>query len=484
MVQKRDLKRLSDYLYEIPTSLRSDMRVPARIYADDKLLEMALEDRAVEQLVNTTTLPGIVRYALAMPDIHQGYGFSIGGVAATKLPDGVISPGGVGYDINCGVRLLASNLTRDEVAPHVGALMNAVYRRVPSGVGQGGALKLSERDMDEVLERGASWVVDKLGYGTREDLERTEERGSMAGGEARHVSKQARDRARGQLGTLGSGNHFLEIDQVVEIYDQAAADAYGLYPGRIAVQIHSGSRALGHQVCTDYVRRLQQAAAQYGIKLPDRELACVPFDSPEGKAYFGAMVCAANYAWANRQVMAHQVRQAFDDVLAGKVNRRELSMVYDVAHNIAKVETYPVEGQPTRLCVHRKGATRSLGPGGQGLPDAYREIGQPVLIPGSMGTASYVLAGTRKAMEESFGSTCHGAGRVLSRQSAKRQVRGDELRAELERQGIAVRAGSMPGLAEEAPDAYKDIDLVVEVVHGAGLSRKVARLEPLGVMKG
>ena len=484
MVHKRDLNKLSEFLYEIPASFRSDMRVPARVYANDKLLEMALEDRALEQLINTTTLPGVVKYALAMPDVHQGYGFSIGGVAATRLPDGVISPGGVGYDINCGVRLLSSNIMRDELAPHVGALMTAVFRRVPSGVGQGGALRLTEGDMDDILERGAFWVVEKRGYGTREDLERTEERGTMAGGDASQVSKHARDRARQQLGTLGSGNHFIEIDEVVEVYDQEAANAYGLYPGRIAVQIHSGSRALGHQVCTDYVRRLQQASAKYGIKLPDRELACVPFDSPEGQAYFGAMVCAANFAWANRQMMAHLVRQAFDDVLAGKLNRRELAMVYDVAHNIAKVETYEIDGAPTKLCVHRKGATRSLGPGGQGLPAAYRDIGQPVLIPGSMGTASYVLAGTAKAMAESFGSTCHGAGRVLSRQAAKRQVRGDQLRDELEQRGIAVRAGSMPGLAEEAPDAYKDIDLVIEVVHGAGLSRKVARLEPLGVMKG
>lgn len=483
MVTKSDLVKINQYLYEIPTSFRADMRVPARVYANEELVEMAIEDRALDQLINTTTLPGIVGHALAMPDVHQGYGFSIGGVAATKLPGGVISPGGVGYDINCGVRLLGSNMMREELQPHLDELMTALYREVPSGVGEGGNIKLSAHDMDAILERGAAWAVQK-GYGSQEDLERTEAQGSMPGADPSKVSTRARERARTQTGTLGSGNHFLEIDEIVEIYDEKVASAFGLYPGRIAVQIHSGSRALGHQVCTDYVRSLQQALPKYGIRLPDRELVCAPFDSPEGQAYFKAMVCAANYAWANRQVMAHLTRKVFDRVLAGKVRRRELYMVYDVAHNIAKIEEHTVNGARIKVCVHRKGATRSFGPGAPELPAVYREVGQPVLIPGSMGTASYVLVGTQKAMDETFGSTCHGAGRVMSRHAAKRDVRGSELRQELEAQGIVVRAGSMSGLAEEAPSAYKDVDRVIEVVHGAGLSRKVARLVPIGVIKG
>jgi tRNA-splicing ligase RtcB len=484
MIPKSALAQISEYVYEIPKSYRGDMRVPARIYANEELLDQALRDESVQQLINTTTLPGIVRYALAMPDIHQGYGFSIGGVAATKLPSGVISPGGVGYDINCGVRLLASNMMRAELEPYLKPLMDEIYRTVPSGVGEGGAFKLSEREMDDLLVRGASWVVQKRGYGTQEDLERTESRGSMSGGDASKVSGRAKERARTQLGTLGSGNHFLEIDEIVEIYDEKAAAAFGLYPGRIAVQIHSGSRALGHQVCTDYVRSLQPAISKYGIRLPDRELVCAPLDSPEGQAYFGAMVCAANYAWANRQVMAHLVRQAFDKTLAGKAPHRQLHMVYDVAHNIAKIEEYELDGKPAKLCVHRKGATRSFGPGATELPRAYWEIGQPVLIPGSMGTTSYVLVGTETAMRETFGSTCHGAGRTQSRQAAKRGIRGSDLRDELESKGIVVRAGSMSGLAEESPDAYKDVNEVIEVVHGAGLARKVARLQPIGVVKG
>jgi len=484
MVVKTDLNRLSKYLYEIPTSFRGDMRVPARIYADDELLEQALHDRSMEQLINTTTLPGVVRYTLAMPDVHQGYGFSIGGVAATEMPDGIISPGGVGYDINCGVRLLASSIRRDEIASSLADLMDGLYHQVPSGVGRGGAIRLSKGDMNQVLRRGAEWVVRHLGYGNEEDLKRTEERGSMDGGDPGKVSERARDRACKQLGTLGSGNHFVEIDEIVEIYDEEVARVFGLHVGHIAVQIHSGSRALGHQVCTDYVRRLQTAISKYGIRLPDRELVCAPMDSPEGRAYFQAMVCAANFAWANRQVMAHRVRQVFDDVLAGIVTNRDLTMVYDVTHNIAKIEEYEINGQPTKLCVHRKGATRSFGPGSPELPPVYRDVGQPVLIPGSMGTASYVLVGTQRAMEDTFGSTCHGAGRVMSRRAAKRQVRGTELRSRLEEEGIVVRAGSMSGLAEEAPQAYKDIDHVIEVVHGAGLSRKVALLEPIGVMKG
>jgi tRNA-splicing ligase RtcB len=483
MVDKKDLKRITDYLYEIPKEYREDMRVPARIYADEKLLEATLHDRSLEQLINTATLPGIVGYALAMPDIHQGYGFTIGGVAATRYPSGVISPGGVGYDINCGVRLLISELEVEEVKPHISTLIGALYRNVPSGVGTRGSIKLSPSQVDQVLAKGAAWAV-KQGYGIREDLERIEERGAMAGAETRAVSTRAKERGKNQLGTLGSGNHFLEIEEVVEVYDQEVADVFGLFPGQLAVQIHSGSRGLGHQVCTDYVRSLQQAVTRYGIKLPDRELVCAPLDSPEGQDYFAAMAGAANYAWANRQCLTYHTRRTFEEILAGKVKSWELTTVYDIAHNIAKIEEYEVDGRRTKLCVHRKGATRAFGPGHPELPEIYRAVGQPVLVPGDMGTASYILVGTREAMKASFGSTCHGAGRVLSRKAAKKRIRGDELRMELEAQGIQVRAGSMPGLAEEAPAAYKDIERVVDVVHRAGLAHKVAKLRPLAVMKG
>jgi tRNA-splicing ligase RtcB len=459
------------------------MRVPARLYADDALLEAALRDRSMEQLVNTTTLPGVVRYTLAMPDMHQGYGFPIGGVAATLLPKGVISPGGVGYDINCGVRLLSSRIRADELRPHLTTLMNVLFNKVPAGVGRGGKVHLSPRDMDRVLETGSRWVVKK-GYGTQDDLDHTEEHGSMAGGDASKVSPRAKKRGANQLGSLGAGNHFLEIGEVMEIYDEEAAARFGLTEGHIAVWIHCGSRGLGHQVCTDYVRRFQDAVHRYRIDLPDRELVCAPFDSPEGKAYFAAMVCAANYAWANRQMITHLVRRTFEQVLAGKVRNWDLDLIYDVAHNIAKIEGYEIGGKYLRLCVHRKGATRCFGPGNPAVPADYRDLGQPVLIPGSMGTASYVLLGTEKAMRESFGSTCHGAGRVMSRTRAKKTIRGDKLRSDLKERGIVIKAKSMPGLAEEAPQAYKDIDRVVAVVHKAGLARKVAKLCPMGVMKG
>lgn len=483
MVEKTDLVRLNPCLYEVPKGFRSDMRVPARLYADDALLEAALQDRSMEQLVNTTTLPGVVRYTLAMPDMHQGYGFPIGGVAATLLPKGVISPGGVGYDINCGVRLLSSQIRADELRPHLTTLMNVLFNKVPAGVGQGGKVNLSPQDMDRVLETGSRWVVKK-GYGTQEDLDHTEEWGSMAGGDASKVSPRAKKRGANQLGSLGAGNHFVEIGEVVEIYDEEAAARFGLTEGHIAVWIHCGSRGLGHQVCTDYVRSFQDAVHRYRIDLPDRELVCAPFDSPEGEAYFAAMVCAANYAWANRQMITHLVRRTFEQVLAGKVRNWDLDLIYDVAHNIAKVEGYEIGGKYLRLCVHRKGATRCFGPGNPAVPADYRDLGQPVLIPGDMGTASYVLVGTEKAMRESFGSTCHGAGRVMSRSRAKKTIRGDKLRSDLEERGIVIKAKSMPGLAEEAPQAYKDIDRVVAVVHKAGLARKVAKLCPMGVMKG
>ncbi len=483
MLGKSDFRQLTPYLWELPASLRGDMRVPARIYADEDLLSMTLQDRSAEQLANTATLPGIVGHALAMPDIHQGYGFPIGGVASTRLPSGTISPGGVGYDINCGVRLLTSQLDEQEVRPHLERLMAALYEAVPSGVGKGHGAALGTRQLDQVLERGAAWAVAQ-GMGASEDLAHTEEAGTMAGADAGAVSERAKARAKDQLGSLGSGNHFLELDVVDEVYDAAIADRFGLVQGNVVVWIHSGSRALGHQVCTEAVRQLQSAGPRYGIRLPDRELACAPLDSPEGQRYFAAMAAAANFAWANRQLMTHLTREAFERVLAGKVSNVHLPLLYDVAHNIAKIEEHTVDGQRIRVCVHRKGATRAFGPGMPEVPEAYRDLGQPVLIPGSMGSGSYVLVGTSKAMQETFGSTCHGAGRRLSRAAAKRGVSSHNVQQTLAGEGIVVRAGRMSDLAEEAPQAYKDVDRVVEIVHEAGLARKVARTRPLGVMKG
>ncbi|MCL7451653.1 MAG: RtcB family protein, partial [Anaerolineae bacterium] len=479
MVSKSDLVRVSEYAWEIPRSYRSDMRVPARIYTSERLLEMAFQDKTMEQLVNTAAMPGVVKRVLVMPDAHQGYGPPIGGVVPTRYPDGVISPGAVGYDINCGVRLMASELVAAEVKDAVGDLITALYNYVPSGVGKGGgARRVSINEMDQVLAKGAGWAV-KAGYGRPEDLERLEEGGAMEAADPSAVSHRAKQRGGPQLGTLGSGNHFIEIQEVVEIYDDAVARAFGLFQGQMVVSIHSGSRGLGHQVCSDYVKDLQSAVQKYNIQLPDRQLVCAPLNSPEGRRYFGAMAAAANYAWANRQSMAHLAREAFEQVLAGRVRKFDLHTVYDVCHNIAKIEEHVVDGARTRLCVHRKGATRAFGPGHPAVSKVYRDVGQPVLVPGDMGTASYVLVGTTEGMEETFGTTCHGAGRTMSRTAAKKKIHGGALRQELEERGIHIRAGSLAGLAEEAPDAYKDIHAVIEVVHGAGLARKVARLRPL-----
>ena len=482
MVSKKELKRIEEYLWEIPMDYRSDMRVPARIYADDALLEAALEDRSMEQLINTACLPGVVKYTLAMPDIHQGYGPPIGGVAAMDVKDGIISPGAVGYDINCGVRLLRSNLTAEQVKPLMDELMDSLYHGVPSGVGRGGDIRLSGRDMDNVLEKGAGWVVAK-GYGTREDLEHCEESGALPGARASAISPKAKKRGRDQLGTLGAGNHFIEVGEVVEIYDETVAQQFGLFPGQAVLWIHSGSRGLGHQVCTDFVQKLQGAVSKYGIRLPDRELVCAPVKSPEGQEYMAAMACAANYAWANRQALMHRTREVLAKVLRGRFKNVNFQLIYDVAHNIAKLEEFVINGRPTKVVVHRKGATRSFGPGNPVLSADYRAVGQPVLVPGDMGTASYLLVGTAEAAEKSFSSTCHGAGRVMSRTAAKRKARGEDVQRRLQEQGITVR-GPWKGLAEEAPYAYKDIDRVVNVVHKAGLARKVARMVPLGVMKG
>jgi len=476
-------EKIGPFTYEIPASWRADMQVPARLIADAAILDAASADRSLEQLVNTACLPGLVKYALAMPDVHQGYGFPIGGVAATAAPDGVISPGGVGYDINCGVRLLGTHLVQEEVQPHLEDLVAALYTHCPSGVGRGGALRLKPRELRQVLLKGARWALQR-GLAKESDLERTEGGGSLSGADAACVSERALERGRDQVGTLGAGNHFIEVDTVAEIFDRDAAQRMGLAADGVVVQIHCGSRGLGHQVCSDYVKRFQKALHTYGLHLPDRELMCAPLSSPEGREYLAAMTAAANYAFANRQVLTHGVRLSFEQVLGGKVGNHQIFQVYDVAHNMARIETHRVDGHPRELCVHRKGATRALGPGSPELPPVYRDIGQPVLVPGSMGTCSWVLRGTEAAMTQTFGSTCHGAGRQMSRRQARKRYQGAKLRQEMEGTGIHVRAGSISGLAEEAPGAYKDVDRVVEVVHGAGIARKVARLVPIAVIKG
>jgi len=479
---KQDLIRRSPFLWEIPVTHRSDMRVPVRIFADDKLVESALQDASLVQAVNASTLPGLVSHVTVMPDVHQGYGFPIGGVAATRLPDGVISPGAIGYDINCGVRLLASDLSAGEVEDQLPDLATALYANCPSGVGVKGSVPLSGKELDRICREGSRWA-DQNGFAEPGDLEATEEDGRIDGADPGAVSARARERGRPQLGTLGAGNHFIEVDVVDRVFHPAAADAMGLRSGALVVQIHCGSRGFGHQVCSDYVRELQTAVMHYGIQLPDRELVCVPLSSPEGRRYLSAMACAANYAFANRQILSHHVRRSFVQTF-GERRGGWLNQVYDIAHNMGKVEDHNVEGEVVRVCVHRKGATRAFGPGFEGLPPRYRSLGQPVLVPGSMGTASWVLLGTEGSMALAFGSTCHGAGRRMSRHQAKRSVRGDQLRQELEAQGVRVRAGSLPGLAEEAPSAYKDVDAVVEVVVGAGIAAKVARLRPVAVIKG
>lgn len=483
MIAKSDLERLSEFVWQVPQGYRHDMRVPARMWADQELLDDALQDKSVEQLINTATLPGIVRYAIAMPDIHQGYGAPVGGVFATDTGDGVISPGAVGYDINCGVRVLASHVNADEIRPHLRELATTLYRNCPSGVGVGGSVELYGNDLDEILNRGADWTLER-GYALAEDLPRTEEYGRIPYADANQVSHKAKERGRDQLGTLGAGNHFIEVDRIAAVYDEQAARVLGVYENQVVVQIHCGSRGLGHQVCQDYVDRFQRVVQEYGIVLPDRELVAAPFTSPEGQAYVGAMGAAANFAFANRQVLAFHIRRSFATTLKGHTRDFNLHQVYDIAHNMAKVEEHDVDGETKKVLVHRKGATRAFGPDSPVLPQDLKPIGQPVLIPGSMGTMSYILCGTAGSMAQTFGSSCHGAGRVWSRHRAKREIHGEKLRAEMEARGIEVRAGSMSGLAEEAPQAYKDVSRVVHVVDAAGIGKMVARLEPLAVIKG
>lgn len=477
------IRKLDDYRYEIPKEYKNGMKVSGIIYADEEMIETVCQDQSPEQVANVATLPGIVKYSLAMPDIHWGYGFPIGGVAATRVNSGMISPGGVGYDINCGTRLILTNLTVDEVKPKLSSLLDAIFANVPSGLGSEGKLKVKGKEFDEVLIKGARWAVEN-GYGWEEDLDRTEENGAMKGADPSVISGKARERGAPQLGTLGSGNHFIEIQRVQKIFDSEIAKIFGLFEDQVTVLIHTGSRGFGHQVCTDYISVMMNAIKRYAISLPDRQLACAPIESPEGKNYFSAMVCGANYAWANRQCITHWIRESFEVVFRKGAHKLGLSVLYDVAHNIAKIETHNIDGERIEVCVHRKGATRAFPKFHPEIPEVYKEVGQPVIIPGDMGRASYILVGTEKAMENTFGSTCHGAGRVMSRAGAKRTVTGKEVLEELIKKGIMVKTDNIKGLAEEASEAYKDVEKVIEIVEGSGISKRVARMKPLGVIKG
>ncbi len=478
------LVKVDDYRWKIPEDYKAGMRVPGLIYASKEMLESMCEEQTLEQVANVASLPGIVGYSFAMPDIHWGYGFPIGGVAAMDVRDGVISPGGVGYDINCGVRLLSTNLNEPEVRPRIKELINELFANVPSGLGSEGKIKVGQKEMEQVMIEGARWAV-KRGLGYEEDLDVTEENGCLAGADPRKISDRAAKRGMPQAGTLGSGNHFLEIQVVKEIFDSRISSIMGITQvGQILVLIHTGSRGFGHQVCTDYLRVMERAVSRYGIKLPDRQLACAPVESPEGQDYLAAMACAANYAWANRQCIAHWVRESFSRVLGKSPEELGMKQIYDVAHNIAKIEEHAVDGRKSKVCVHRKGATRAFPAGHKDIPRRYKDAGQPVLLPGDMGRCSFVAVGTPEAMDETFGSTCHGAGRMLSRGAAKRRLKGSDVVRELENRGIIVKAGNIPSLAEEASQAYKDITAVMDVVHQAGISRKVAMAVPMGVIKG
>jgi tRNA-splicing ligase RtcB len=476
------LIRIDENRVEVPVHYKEGMRTNGIIYVD-RILEKEVESESIEQVANVATLPGIVGSSMAMPDIHTGYGFPIGGVAAFDIEEGIISPGGVGYDINCGVRLLRSNLKKDMVVPRLRELIEALFDEIPTGVGSKGRIRLSPDEERELLLKGARWAVEN-GFGEQSDIERMESGGCLQGADPSVISRKAYERGRAQQGTLGSGNHFLEIQYVDEIYDENVAKTLGLFKEQITVMIHTGSRGFGHQVCTDFLEVTGKAAQKYGIKLPDRQLACAPFNSPEAQDYFGAMKAAANYAWSNRQFIMHRAREVFKAVFSSSSDDLGMTLIYDVAHNIAKIEDHIVNGEKRRLAVHRKGATRAFPPGHPELPEVYRNLGQPVLIPGDMGRASFVLLGTERAMEDTFGSTCHGAGRMMSRHQAIRQARGRSIRREMEDRGIIVKASGRETLAEEMSEAYKDISNVVDVVHNAGISLKVARLRPLGVIKG
>ncbi len=476
------LRQIDEYRWEIPRE--GKMRTRGLVFASSAMLPKIREDRSLEQVANVATLPGIEGPSMAMPDIHWGYGFPIGGVAAFNLEEGVISPGGVGYDINCGVRLLRTKLAREEVQPRIEALVNALFGNIPSGVGSRRKdLKLTFPTLKEVLRYGSAWAV-KQGFGSQSDLDHIEAQGQIPGADPEMVSQFALDRGRDQLGTLGSGNHFVEVGYVLDVYDEGIARALGLSRDQVTVIVHTGSRGLGHQVCDDYIKVMLKATDKYGIELPDRQLCCAPVSSPEGRQYLAAMAAAANFAFANRQMITHWIRESFESVFQMGPRQLGLELVYDVAHNIAKLETHTVNGKSKKLCVHRKGATRAFPPGHPEVPPAYRETGQPVLIPGDMGRYSFVLVGTEKALTETFGSTCHGAGREMSRHAALKAAKGRSIVKELAAKGIVVRGAGRGTIDEEISEAYKDVESVVAVTHGAGISRKVAKLKPLGVIKG
>lgn len=477
------LERIDEFRWRIPKSYMPGMRVDGIIYADKGMIEQIRSDRAAEQVANVAFLPGIVKASLAMPDIHWGYGFPIGGVAATDVEaGGVVSPGGVGFDINCGVRMVRTNLKEDFLRPKLKDLIYALYNEVPAGVGSKGDIRISEKEERRLLVDGSKWVVEH-GYGRQEDLECTEEGGAVKGANPDIVSPRAYERGKNQSGTLGSGNHFMEVQVVEEVYDKETADAFRLEKGQVTLMIHSGSRGFGYQVCDDYVRGMVRCLEKYDISVPDRQLACAPVNSEEGKAYLGAMRCAANYAWANRQCLMHLARLVFERALHMSPKDLGMDLIYDVAHNIAKIEKYNINGKEKTLCVHRKGATRAFPPGHPELPAKYQKTGQPVIIPGDMGTNSYLLAGTNGA-EDTFYSTCHGAGRRLSRSAAIKACRGRSISRELENKGIIVKSSGRETIAEEAPEAYKNVNEVVNVVAGAGISKRVCKMKPLGVIKG
>jgi len=473
------LKKIGENRYLIPKSYKPGMRIEGLIYANDDLIGQIEKDQTLEQVANVATLPGLVGRSLAMPDAHQGYGFCIGGVAAADMETGVVSAGGVGFDINCGVRLLTSPFSESQLRPKLEPLVNQIFRDVPSGAGRSGLINLPKAELDKVLQHGARWAAEN-GYGFEDDLQHIEEYGTIPNADPGLVSHRAKERGKDQVGTLGSGNHFIEIQAVAEVFDEEIAKAFGLQRDQIVVLIHTGSRGLGHQVCTDYLEVMQEAMRRYQIQVVDRQLACVPVKSKEGQDYLKAMAAAANFAFANRQLITHWTRQAFQRIMGNG----DLKIVYDVCHNIAKVEEHRVNGGKKKVLVHRKGATRAFPKGHPDLPKSYQAVGQPVLIPGSMGTCSYVLVGTEQAMEETFGSSCHGAGRAKSRHAAKKEITAEQLIKDLKEKGIFVRGASRSGLTEENPNAYKDVSLVVDVVHQAGIARKVAKLVPIGVMKG
>jgi tRNA-splicing ligase RtcB len=478
------LQRIDEFRWELPADFKPGMRVPARIYADEALLDIAGEEHAIDQAANVAMLPGIVWRSLAMPDIHWGYGFPIGGVAAMRLEDGVISPGGVGFDINCGTRIVRTDLTEADVRPLLKQLVDQLFRDIPAGLAGHGNLSLSDDELNDVALRGSTWMIER-DLGWPEDVELTESKGRLPGAAPEEVSQRAHERGRRQLGTLGSGNHFLEVQVLDAIYEPRVAKDFGLTElGQVLVFIHCGSRGFGHQVCQDYLDVMEEAAARYHIELPDKQLACAPIASPEGKRYLGAMAAAANYAWANRQYITYWVRRSFEKVLRRSPEDMGMHLIYDVAHNIAKIERHVFEGETVELCVHRKGATRAFPAGHPEVPERYRAVGQPVLVPGDMGRYSYLAVGQARSMQETWGSTCHGAGRVRSRHEAKRVLRGIDIAKRLADQGIMVRCQNKAALAEEASEAYKDVANVMDVLEGAGISRNVARMRPIGVIKG